>query len=112
MRVPIQIEHLVASAASVWLQTQDSDAEGTFILANPVDIVTDPIRCGWHPHSKGGHHWRSGCPCRCEVDHHIGCNQHQKEDLEAVVCSGPKEPLPIWVESAQQRELAKPVGGG
>ena len=36
----------------------------------------------------------------------------QKEDLEAVVCSGPKEPLPIWVESAQQRELAKPVGGG
>ena len=27
MRVPIQIEHLVASAASVWLQTQDSDAD-------------------------------------------------------------------------------------
>ena len=34
MRVPIQIEHLVASAASVWLQTQDSDAEGTNIHAD------------------------------------------------------------------------------
>ena len=43
MRVPIQKEHLVASAASVWLQTQDSDAQSQDEAARPAPRRIDPL---------------------------------------------------------------------